>query len=363
MPKRTLPPREKKKVRHLDLFSGIGGFTLAAKAVWGGAHETVAFCDNDNFCQNVLRKHWPDVPVYGDIRELTADRLVADADLGRCGSKRMGVVAERGETPFGNDAHGRRSAPIVDLLTGGFPCQPFSNAGRKRGDKDDRYLWPEMLRVIRETKPAWVVGENVAGIVRMALDQVCSDLEGEGYAVQPFVVPACAVGAPHRRDRVWIVARRGVPEPAALPQDAPGVGRRGGSDGDTSGDDGKIQTKGCGPCGGSDARHSVREGLEGYAGHGDKQAGRKESSGSASPASFDRGEWNRDWREVALATCHDGVDDGLPKRVVVLPDGSRISQSRWRREALKAYGNAIVPQVAEEILRAIKAEVERDRCG
>jgi site-specific DNA-cytosine methylase len=144
-------------------FSGIGGFALAAK--WNG-YRTLAFCDNEPYAQAVLKKHWPDVPCHQDIREV------------------------RGELYAG-----------VTLLTGGFPCQPFSDVGRKRGQADDRYLWPEMFRVICEARPTWVLGENVAGIKNMALDQALSDLEGKDYQVQSFVIPACAVNAPHRRDR------------------------------------------------------------------------------------------------------------------------------------------------------------------
>ena len=153
---------------HLDLFSGIGGFALAAK--WAG-FRTITFCEWDKFCQKVLRKNFPDVPIFGDIRELD-------------GTKYKGV----------------------ELLTGGFPCQPFSIAGKQKGKDDDRYLWPEMLRIISEAQPTWIIGENVAGIVNMALDQVLIDLEAQGYAAWPFIIPACAVGAPHRRDRVWILA-------------------------------------------------------------------------------------------------------------------------------------------------------------
>lgn len=158
------------KLTHVDLFSGIGGFALAAR--WTGL-ETVVFCEMDKFCQKVLNKHWPEVPIIEDIKTFNGSR-------------------------FSN----------VFLLTGGFPCQPFSCAGKRRGKEDDRYLWPEMLRVISEVKPRWVIGENVAGFINMGLDDCISDLEGEGYEVQAFIIPACAVNAPHRRDRVWIVANR-----------------------------------------------------------------------------------------------------------------------------------------------------------
>jgi DNA (cytosine-5)-methyltransferase 1 len=153
---------------HLDLFSGIGGFALAAK--WAG-FKTIGFCDNEPYAQAVLKKHWPDVPIHRDIKTLDG-------------------TAYRG----------------VTLLTGGFPCQPFSCAGKQRGKDDDRYLWPQMLRVIQEARPAWIIGENVAGIINLGLEKVCSDLEGIGYEVQSIVIPACAIGAQHRRDRVWIIA-------------------------------------------------------------------------------------------------------------------------------------------------------------
>jgi len=156
---------------HLDLFSGIGGFALAAG--WAG-FETVGFCDNEPYAQAVIKKHWPNVPIHEDIKTLDG-------------------TAYRG----------------VTLLTGGFPCQPFSNAGKRRGKDDDRYLWPQMLRVIQEARPDWIVGENVVGIIGLALDQVCSDLEAEGYEVEPIIIPACGVDAPHRRNRVWVVAGGG----------------------------------------------------------------------------------------------------------------------------------------------------------
>ena len=169
------------KMRHLDLFSGIGGFSLGLEAV---GFQTIGFCEKDEFCRKVLAKHWPDVPCFSDIKDLkysTATGLLWD---GR------------------QDIDGYP----IDIITGGFPCQPFSQAGKRQGVADDRYLWPEMLRVIREVRPRWVLGENVAGIVKMALDQVLADLEGLGYTCQSFIVPACAVDAPHQRKRVWIVA-------------------------------------------------------------------------------------------------------------------------------------------------------------
>jgi len=155
-------------MKHLDLFSGIGGFALAAQ--WTG-FTTIGFSEIDPYCCELLKQHWPEIKNYGDIK--TANF----ADVGD-----------------------------VDLLTGGFPCQPFSVAGKKKGKDDHRHLWPEMLRVISEVKPTRILGENVVGIVGMELDNVLADLESIGYTTWPLIIPACAVDARHRRDRVWLLA-------------------------------------------------------------------------------------------------------------------------------------------------------------
>lgn len=158
-------------MRHLDLFSGIGGFALAAQRVWKEEYELLSFCERDKFCRKVLRKHWPDVPIINDIHHFNGG-----------------------------------SYDSVNLVTAGYPCQGESKLGHRRGKEDDRWLWPQAFRVIRQSGPDWFIGENVANHYRLGLDQVLTDLESEGYTARPFGVPACSVGADHERERIWIVA-------------------------------------------------------------------------------------------------------------------------------------------------------------
>lgn len=201
------------KLKILDLFSGIGGFSLGLERT--GGFETIAFCDINEFAGKVLKKHWPDVPLAKDIRLLTY---------------KGGVLFYDGQPIYRG---------TIDIVTGGFPCQPFSSAGKRLGTEDDRYLWPEMLRIIKETDARWVIGENVNGLrsmgiaigetkvegrtitrftnhdffsgiyarqEKMLVNKICEDLEQIRYDCQPVVIPACAVGAPHRRDRIWFIA-------------------------------------------------------------------------------------------------------------------------------------------------------------
>jgi DNA (cytosine-5)-methyltransferase 1 len=293
-------------MRHLDLFSGIGGFSLAAQWAWGKEYENVGFCDNNEFCQAILKKNFKHATIYDDIRKLNGKEI-----------------------------------KNLDLLTGGFPCQPFSFAGKRRSDKDDRYLWPQMLRVIRESRPRWIVGENVAGIISLALDQVLFDLEGEGYTCQAFVVPAAAKNAPHRRDRVWIIGhddtdassertdRRGIYKNSRLPQRVLLSQIK------------KSWSAARGEVGADSATPSRNfadtegTGQQGFT-YG---SGEVEFWGSGA---------GYDWLAVATDLCR--MDDGLSARL----DGRELSPKQHRVERIKALGNAIVPQVAMEIMDAIK---------
>ena len=165
------PRRSNNPLRHLDLFSGIGGFALGLS--WAGGFETVAFCDNEPFAQEILKKRWPNVPIYEDVRTIN------EKELGK-----------------------------IDIITGGFPCQPWSLAGARKGADDDRDLWPEMVAIIENLQPKWVIGENVRGFINepLGLQRTLSDLESIGYQAIPYIIPASGGGAFHRRERVWIIA-------------------------------------------------------------------------------------------------------------------------------------------------------------
>jgi len=281
---------------HLDLFSGIGGFALAAASA---GYTTIGFSEIEPYACKILKRHWPDVPNHGDIRNIRGVR--------------------------------------ADLVTGGFPCQPYSLAGERRGASDDRALWPEMLRVIDDAKPEWVLGENVAGIITLELDRVLSDLEGIGYAAWPLVIPACALDARHRRDRVWIVAHsesncrgRGLCEtgteqdwnqPAnggALLADADETGRR-----EQRRAEPMASEHAAAECGGEDVSHAN---------------GRQHESGGARPNQrtiprADESGWCRWPAEPGVGR----VANGIPNRT----------------HRLRGLGNAIVPQVASEILQTL----------
>ena len=306
-------------MKHLDLFSGIGGFALATEMVWDNVEHI--FCDNDPFAQAVLSKHWPQAYIHGDIRTITNSQ---------------GKQAHSAEPEGLHPEPSLQGGEPVYLLTGGFPCQPFSQAGARRGTEDSRHLWPEMLRVIREFHPRWVVGENVGGLVTwsegLVLEQIHTDLESEGYEVQAFIIPAVSVGAPHRRDRVWIVAHSK---------------RSGFGTGSDTSEGNKTDSK----HGSEDRQHRKQSGVG--AGEADNDApdprsvpegdkdGRGVSKTRARTPRHSEGsrDWETNWLEVATRLCR--MDDGVPRRLD-------------RNPRLKALGNAIVPQVAAEIFKVIK---------
>ena len=353
---------------HASLFSGIGGFDLAAE--WAG-WTNMFNCEIDLFCRRVLAYHFPNAVQYEDIR--TTDFTVW---------------------------RGR-----IDVLTGGFPCQPFSVAGKRKGTDDDRYLWPEMLRAIREIRPRWVVGENVRGFVNwsegMVLDTVFADLEALGYEVQPFILPACAVGAPHRRDRVWIAAhaRRdggsaeterqlgANAEDHEQPESLLGDGsfahradagaeglreRQEQADEHGSAADSDNYRFRVGPCQQKYVAGECRKADTGVACQADvADAGRARFPALGLPDRFDAEEREvadrcavqpaRDARRTLPAEAWEnfptqppvcGGDDGLPAGL----DG--ITFPSWRMQSIKAYGNAIVPQVFYQIAETIN-EYER----
>lgn len=246
-----------------SLFSGIGGFDLGLERA---GMEITWQSEIDPYASRVLKKHWPNVPNLGDIRAIIPANI-----------------------------------PPVDLICGGFPCQPFSEAGKRRGKEDDRYLWPEMRRIIEGVRPSWVVGENVPGIIGMELDNVLSDLESLGYATRTFVIPAAGVGARHRRDRVWIVAYSKGPEIRRRPEEAR-KGESNAADGSRVGGQ-DVANAGCG--------NGQRKGTE-------KRGGSLSAWWESEP----------DVGRVAY---------GVPDRV----------------DRLKGLGNAVVPKIVEYIGRGI----------
>jgi DNA (cytosine-5)-methyltransferase 1 len=256
--------------------------------------QCVGQVEIDPFCQKVLKKHWPNVKRIGDIKNVKGDE-------------------------FGT----------VELICGGFPCQPFSVAGKRKGETDNRFLWPEMVRVIAAIRPSWVLCENVAGIISMALDKVHSDLESIGYTVQSFIIPACAVGAIHRRDRVWIV---GNTESNTIEPECEICRRKNSDSAGSVGNDPKL---GIGIVEKITPDTNVKR-LQRHWKH-DKCSNER---------TFGTENWERNWVEVAAELCR--VDDG-------------VSRKLDRTNRLKALGNAVVPQIVEIIGRCIMyADAQED---
>lgn len=310
---------------HLSLFSGIGGVDIAAE--WAG-FKTVGQCEWADFPTKVLEKQWPNVPRWKDIRTLSKE-----------------------------DFHARTGLETVDLISGGFPCQPFSVAGKQKGKGDDRYLWPEMLRVIREFKPRWVLGENVPGILRIAAADVVSNLEREGFECVVFDFEAAAVGACHRRERIFFVGHakhHGSPAAAFT---------------------GSITT----PSTGSEKRPDAACQLTGTGGRTNHAnvadaPSIRQQGGSTQPETWtsvssvktlqqfrsDRRR-HRGQAEPGLGGVADGLSCLLDGYWKIEPDIPRIIKDKLpnRANRIKALGNAVVPQQIYPILTAIAEEERR----
>ena len=337
------------KLTHLSLFSGIGGLDLAAEMA---GFRTVGQCEWADYPTKVLEKHWPNIPRWRDIRTLT-----------------------------GESFYEKTGMRTVDVISGGFPCQPFSVAGKRKGKEDDRYLWPEMLRVISELWPSWVVGENVAGIVNMAIDQVYADLENEGYTVQALIIPACAVDAPHRRDRCAIVAycnnRQRITEDETIQAARTTVGY-GGEDVAHAESVGQQRVGGCrNEGGGARSEEAQLEGRcdvlsssnnGGWPLWGNRELSEAQETGGrwanhgGRTEEYVTGGW---WPvEPGLGGVADGasrwLDRGMsaPGYWMPEPDISRLTTKReHRKDRLQCLGNAVVPQQFYPVFQAI-ADIE-----
>lgn len=290
-------------MRHGSLFSGIGGFDLAAD--WMG-WENVFHCEWNPFGQRVLHHYWPQAETFTDITKTDFTKYYG----------------------------------TIDIISGGFPCQPYSSAGKRLGKEDERHLWPQMLRAIREISPSYVVGENVRGLTNwnggLVFDEVCAELESYGYSVAPVIIPACGVNAPHRRERVWFVAYSHSNARRRRPCESGREERQTNSNGKPQiytgiNTDGKER----------DAAHANLQRCKqlkftNFANR-EKRFNSKEDFNSK-PSSWDK-------FPTKSPVC--SRNDGFPSQL----DG--ITFPKWRNESIKAYGNAIVPQVAYEIFKAL----------
>jgi DNA (cytosine-5)-methyltransferase 1 len=287
-------------MKHASLFSGIGGFDLAAE--WMG-WKNVFHCELNPICQTILKYYWPHAQTYQNIK-------TTDFSIWR----------------------GR-----VDVLTGGFPCQPYSTAGLRMGKDDERHLWPFMLAAIRQIAPTFIVGENVGGLLSwdegMVFDEVCADLENEGYEVETYLIPACAIGAPHQRDRIWFIAY---------------------SESNKNNRYGQIRlySKLAGASCQRIAPYPNRKHVEGCRKEGDNNQERndqrrwKGNEFTTNVLNF----WQNFPSEHPVCRGNDGLSERL----------DAITFSKWRAESLKAYGNAVVPQLVYEIFKAIENFQKKD---
>jgi len=292
-------------LRHFDVCSGIGGFSLGFR--WAALSEPVAFCEIDPYCQKVLAKNFPNIPIFNDVKELVNDR-----------------------------PESTRTIPDHDILTSGYPCQPFSVAGQRRGEEDERNIWRFVFEIVKRKHPTWCVFENVYGHIAMGLDQVLHDMESEGYSTQTFIVPACSINAPHKRDRLWIVCNLADTESEGLQ----GLDKRSPTISTERDEITDIGTKGSrnkdvanSKCMGRESRTSIREELAREESHG--QSNNRSTDGSTQ-------ERARSWWDVEPNVGR--VAYGIPSRV----------------DRLRGLGNAIVPQIAMQIGLSIKEAMNDD---
>jgi len=332
---------------HASLFSGIGGFDLAAE--WAG-WENVFHCEWNPFGQKVLKHHFPNSISYHDIKKID-----------------FTIHANK-----------------IDILTGGFPCQPYSSAGKRLGKADERHLFPEMLRCIKEVKPRWIIGENVRGLVSwgggLVFHEVCDDLESEGYEVQTFLIPAAGVNAPHQRQRIWFIAYahdKGSPSRFGKVQSEDGKISEWYNDAESCDSSNETITNTFGTMQGTNEYGSIRQEDEkingkrsssiynAFRSNGDKRiiantntsriheqhfTSKSNEKKQHSGTSFER----RSFSAFPTKPPVCGGDDGISREL----DG--ITFSKWRNESIKAYGNAIVPQVAYQIFKTIK-QIEHEK--
>ena len=336
-------------LKHVDLCSGIGGFALGFE--WAGLSQPILFCDTDEWCRKVLNKHWPDVPIANDVKDLANDPT---------------------------------QIPDCDILTAGYPCQPFSLAGKQKGTEDDRHIWPYIHQIVAHKRPTWCIFENVYGHVTLGLDQVLLDLECEGYASRAFVVPAASVDAPHRRDRVWIVGnakhngqfattvRRSTLQASNDNEERPDTSSQ--SQGTSRPSDSSEVARGTGtnPLGNPDS--SQCEGydkttIEGW-GQSGLEAGREAvpdtnaqrlqgdvGQGASGTQGTSTGHAAEQGGRVTQSRL-GGVADGIPDWVDEPDDIPRISTGQKdRTNRLKGLGNAIVSQIAMQIGLTIKNQI------
>lgn len=314
------------KLRHFDVCSGIGGFALGFR--WAALSEPVAFCEIDKYCQKVLAKNFPNIPIFNDVKELVNEEAKPEST---------------------------RTIPDHDILTSGYPCQPFSVAGKRRGEEDPRNIWPYVYEIVKRKHPTWCVFENVYGHVAMGLDKVLNEMEMEGYTTQTFIVPACSLDAPHLRNRLWIVAHSNRQSESTSTKhggegqgelghvaDTPSTGlerqsehspsiscsgqKRSKSRSETSREDAMADTQ----CMGREPRSEEREEFTG-----------EESHGESDHRSSNRSEEERARNWWQFEPNVGRVAYGVSSRV----------------DRLRGLGNAIVPQIAMQIGLSIKEAI------